>query len=60
MPTTAIAQELTRLREGSARLWKLSDQIVTTQYVLEARSIAAALDEVADRIEAALTQLCSD
>jgi hypothetical protein len=56
MSANALAESLSDLREQSERLWSLSDKSIATEYILEARSIAAALDEVAERIEAVLTQ----
>lgn len=58
MPRNIAAESLSSLREQSERLWHLSDHIVTTESSLEARSIAAQLDELADQLGAAFDRLC--
>ena len=45
-----LADSIGSLRMYSGRLYRLANKIVTTEYALELRSIAAALDAEADRI----------
>ena len=53
-----LADTVGSLRMHSGRLYHLANKVVTTEYALELRSIAAALDAEADRI-AELTQRLS-
>ena len=46
----ALADHVRSLRETAGRLYHLANMIVTTEYALEIRSIAAALDSEADRL----------
>ena len=55
-----LAEAVASLRQESERLWSLAGHIVATEDVLEARSIAAKLDAVADRVEAIVTKSGSD
>ena len=45
-----LADHVRSLRETAGRLYHIANKIVTTEYALELRSIAAALDAQADRV----------
>jgi hypothetical protein len=57
MPRDDLAGAVASLRHESERLWGLAGHIVATEDVLQARSIAAKLDAVADHVEAVVTEL---
>ena len=50
VPHDAIADTEASLRMHAGRLYRIANKIVTTEYALEIRSIAAALDAEADRL----------
>lgn len=56
MPPNELAATLADLRRSSERLWAVSNKIFTTEYALEVRSAAAAIDSVASQIEATLAK----
>ena len=45
-----LADHARWLRETAGRLYHIANKVVTTEYALELRSIAAALDAEADRV----------
>jgi hypothetical protein len=45
-----LADHVRSVRETAGRVYHLANKIVTTEYALELRSIAAALDAEADRV----------
>ena len=56
MPPNELATALADLRRSSERLWAISNKIFTTEYALEVRSATAAIDSVANQIEATLAE----
>ncbi len=54
MPEQVVEDAVSTLRLLSERLQGIANKIVTTEYALEIRSVAGALDAEAERLAAAL------
>jgi hypothetical protein len=53
MPKQIVEESVSTLRSLSERLQSLANKIVTTEYALEIRSVAGALDAEAERLAGA-------